>query len=663
MANKKKKKASKKKNVKNNQQVRNTANKGKKTSQKKKQTSLNAGKANKVQATKGNKNLNNENKSKDVAKKNSPSKVTPKTSKKSQNNPKSLEAKVESSKAKAKNKVSSPKKDIVKKENKLLEEKKTSKNKSEILEANESKNNKAEKAPELKADEKENKESKTISKKEAKRFLEYIWILLGVVTGLLVVFGTLYVIKVFDYPEFKTVILDTGTAVDKLSLDLFIKKKGNLTDKAKITYKKLETIKVFVDQDDKEISSDAAYNDDKTLKENVKEKEVIKGFGTYKVVIKDRKKTYNTKLIIEDKKEPTLTLKEVKIIEGTKIDINSFIVSCTDNSHTECIFEVTNENGFKTDLDTSITDGRDIYITAKDKALNKAVQKTRLVVVSKAVIKERYNKCFSSKLSDNDFSAELKKLKSNILGMYNTNANFKYEDFNDGYTFGKNQNAALYAASVNKLPLVIYAYYLADQGKLNLNEKMTYTSNFRHGGSGVIQYSPIGTVYTLNELLDKTIIYSDNVGYFMLLSKISKSDVKKYWNKLGYNIIYTDNFGNVSPEGMSVYAKEAYKYYLKGSSNAKRLISNMKKSDELDVIKNSGINYELAHKYGYQGIYYNDVSIAFDQHPYSLSIMSTMGDTKAKDNFFLKSHKLINEFNRLYWQEKSQVCKIKSETL
>ena len=274
-----------------------------------------------------------------------------------------------------------------------------------------------------------------------------------------------------------------------------------------------------------------------------------------------------------------------------------------------------------------------------------------------------YKKCLKETLPDDHFSEKLNSIKNEMLALYNTNANFKYEDLKDGYTFDKNKDAGIYAASVNKLPLVIYAYHFADDNKLNLNEEIIYESKYKRGGSGILKSKPVGGHYKISELLDYAILYSDNAAYEMLQTKVKLNDVKAYFNTLGYDIKYTDSFGETSPEGMSVYAKAAYNYYLKGTNNAKRLINNMKKSDELDVIKNKDFTFALAHKYGYQGIYYNDVSIAFDKHPYTLSIMSTMGNTKEKDNFFLKSHKLINEFNNLYWQEKEAYCKKQAETI
>ncbi len=271
---------------------------------------------------------------------------------------------------------------------------------------------------------------------------------------------------------------------------------------------------------------------------------------------------------------------------------------------------------------------------------------------------EEYNSCLaSSDFTETFFSEELTNLLSTILALDTERTGFKYENLIDGFTFSMDEEKEVYAASVNKLPLVLYAYQLADSGQLDLNEEMTYTREFVHDGTGIIQNSPLGTSYTIATLLDYTILYSDNVAYFMLIDKLGLDNVYSFVSNLGYNINYVDNFGYVSPLGESIYAKAVYEYYLSGSINAQTLIENMQNSDELDTIKDDSDDYEVAHKYGYQSEYYNDVSIVFANNPYSLSVVTTLGDTEEKDQFYLTLHDLVYEFNELYWAEKEAFCK------
>ena len=246
-----------------------------------------------------------------------------------------------------------------------------------------------------------------------------------------------------------------------------------------------------------------------------------------------------------------------------------------------------------------------------------------------------------------------------FISLYNgVNANFMYTDLESDYSFGKGEDSELYAASVTKLPAVLYAYKLADDGKLDLDKELTYLAKYKTGGSGIIQNDSIGTKYKLRTILEYTIRYSDNIGYAMLLDELGgRSVVKEYWANLGYDIHYSDNFGNLSPSLGNGYIKEVYKYYLTGKDNAKKLIQDMKVSDNLDYVKSGDI--EVAHKYGEYvegGGYYNDVSLNFTEHPFALSITSTLGLTDKMKNLFLKTHQLSIEFNNLYYVEKANYC-------
>ena len=187
---------------------------------------------------------------------------------------------------------------------------------------------------------------------------------------------------------------------------------------------------------------------------------------------------------------------------------------------------------------------------------------------------EAYKTCMSEEvLKEEDFSDELNAKKDEIIGLYSgVNADFMYTDLESDYSFGEGEDSEIYAASVTKLPAVLYAYKLADDGKLDLNKELTYLAKYSAGGSGIIQNDSVGTKYKLSTVLEYTIRYSDNIGYAMLLDELGgRNKVKEYWESLGYEIHYSDNFGNLSPALGNGYIKEVYKYYLTGKDNAKKI--------------------------------------------------------------------------------------------
>ncbi len=280
---------------------------------------------------------------------------------------------------------------------------------------------------------------------------------------------------------------------------------------------------------------------------------------------------------------------------------------------------------------------------------------------------EAYKTCMSEEgLKEEDFSEELLAKRDEIINLYNgVNADFMYTDLESDYSFGEGEDDKNYAASVTKLPTVFYVYKQADAGKIDLDKELTYSSKYTAGGSGIIQNEKVGTVYKLRTLLEYAIRYSDNIAYDMILDEIGGiNTVKEYWEHLGYKIEYTDRFGNLTPSLGNGYIKEVYKYYLTGVDNAKKLVDDMKNSYNSEYVKTE--NVEVAHKYGEYvegGDYYNDVSLNFTEHPFALSITSTLGLTDKMENLFLKTHELSVEFNNLYYQEKGNYCMEKSRII
>lgn len=280
---------------------------------------------------------------------------------------------------------------------------------------------------------------------------------------------------------------------------------------------------------------------------------------------------------------------------------------------------------------------------------------------------DAYKTCMSDEvLKEEDFSDELKAKEDEIISLYSgVDANFMYTDLESDYSFGEGESQESYAASVTKLPAVLYAYKQADDGKLDLNKELTYLAKYSAGGSGIIQNDSVGTKYKLSTILEYTIKYSDNIGYAMLLDELGgRNVVKEYWESLGYEIKYSDNFGNLSPELGNGYIKEVYKYYLTGKENAKKLVQDMKDSDNLEYVKSGDV--EVAHKYGEYvegGGYYNDVSLNFTDHPFALSITSTLGLTDRMKDLFLETHRLSIEFNNMYYVEKGEYCMEKSRVI
>src|SRR5215475_3006391 len=74
--------------------------------------------------------------------------------------------------------------------------------------------------------------------------------------------------------------------------------------------------------------------------------------------------------------------------------------------------------------------------------------------------------------------------------------------------------------STRKIPIMILAFQSADQGKLNLDERVEIRRSDFRGGTGVLQYHDPGMSMTVRDLITEMIITSDNTATGMIIARL-----------------------------------------------------------------------------------------------------------------------------------------------
>ena len=74
--------------------------------------------------------------------------------------------------------------------------------------------------------------------------------------------------------------------------------------------------------------------------------------------------------------------------------------------------------------------------------------------------------------------------------------------------------------SVIKIAIMVRAFQLAEQGKLNLDERVILTRELMRDGSGLLQFSDLGLAVTVRDLIQHMIITSDNTATDLLATKV-----------------------------------------------------------------------------------------------------------------------------------------------
>jgi beta-lactamase class A len=125
-------------------------------------------------------------------------------------------------------------------------------------------------------------------------------------------------------------------------------------------------------------------------------------------------------------------------------------------------------------------------------------------------------------------SQEIYPLKSVIQNLAGANPNLTpgvfLIDLDNGTYVDINASSSFSSASTIKIPILVAFFQDVDAGKIRLDEKLVMQKEMLAGGSGDMQYKPVGTEYTALEVATKMMTISDNTATNMLIARLGGID-------------------------------------------------------------------------------------------------------------------------------------------
>ena len=303
----------------------------------------------------------------------------------------------------------------------------------------------------------------------------------------------------------------------------------------------------------------------------------------------------------------------------------------------------------------------DKYETLRNQIINK--METKLVIhdtssnTNEAHGVTRITNCLKDSISKDELDDNLLNIIGQIedvMNASNLNFAFEYKDLYTGFSLSYNANKPIFAASTIKAPEAIYIYEEAEKGNINLDEKLTYTSNYYSDGTGILKDTAFNKDYTIRQLVGYSIIHSDNCAHLMLNSRYKTQNIRDYWQNKGTTSIYKTNspWGNLNANDATIYMEELYNYYLTNTSGSNELINYFKSAWK---IISAPDNIMIANKSGWSNNSLHDAAIVFDDNPYILVVLSNRGYTEYT-SYFNQISNLVYTFHHAYWDEKVNKC-------
>lgn len=223
--------------------------------------------------------------------------------------------------------------------------------------------------------------------------------------------------------------------------------------------------------------------------------------------------------------------------------------------------------------------------------------------------------------SKNDISTNTAALMAAINKGYNK-CSFIAIRISDGATIAYNANALYNCASSYKALASLYAFKQAEAGVYNLDTLLTYTSADYYPGSGIIKSSAIGSVYTLRQVADYSVRYSDNVAYTMLQRYIDRAGLAAYAQKIGcpnYSKFSSTNWPQVSAVDAAIWWADIYNYS-RTSSYGSQLYNVFLNATHPCIKKALDNEYAVAHKSGSTSFYFHDAGVVHSEDPYIIAV-------------------------------------------
>ncbi len=115
------------------------------------------------------------------------------------------------------------------------------------------------------------------------------------------------------------------------------------------------------------------------------------------------------------------------------------------------------------------------------------------------------------------------------LGRIPANTGLYLKHLKTGEEVAVRADVSFNSQSVIKIPIMVRAFQMAEQGTLNLDERVTLGRAELRDGSGVFQFADPGLAPTMRDLIQQMIITSDNTATDVMTTKVGGVEALNAW--------------------------------------------------------------------------------------------------------------------------------------
>lgn len=221
-----------------------------------------------------------------------------------------------------------------------------------------------------------------------------------------------------------------------------------------------------------------------------------------------------------------------------------------------------------------------------------------------------------------------------------------FEYLSTGANIAINKDADFFPASLLKVPVAIAAAKKIEKGDWKWDNKLVLMATDKDEKFGDLYKQPTGSIFTIDELVRRSLSDSDNTANLILLRNLELSEINDVYAHMGLEgFLETD--GSISAKKYSVILRTLYISSYLSDENSQKLLSYLAAKTFMEYLGSAlPENIIFSHKIGIdteKKIYLDSGIVYMPNRPYILVVMTkSKTEQQAKDIMKDISDKVFN---------------------
>jgi beta-lactamase class A len=203
------------------------------------------------------------------------------------------------------------------------------------------------------------------------------------------------------------------------------------------------------------------------------------------------------------------------------------------------------------------------------------------------------------------------------------------EFLNTGANISINQDTRFWPASLSKMPTVMIVMKRIEDGKWKLSNQLVLFEEDKDDRFGDLYKQPVGTKFTIEELIKQVLINSDNTAHKILIRNLNSGEYDEMFAALGMEELFNKDYDITAKEYSRIFRSLYTASYL-NRENSQKILTWLSESNFNEFL-GSGIDEKtvFSHKIGeeYKKVVFLDSGIVYvPGKPYLITAMVKVKD-------------------------------------